>query len=182
MKKTDLKIESLKISDIIPYVNNQKKHPQEQIDIIKSSILEFGVVNPILIDDKNVIIAGHGRFEALKQLNYDEIPVIRVSNLTEAQIKAYRIADNKIAEMSSWDNDLLAIDIQELKELEFDLENIGIDFEFDLEEDLEADDDFFEEEEESNKKEVIKLVVICDNETDKMQLKEELLSKGYLCQ
>ena len=114
--------EFVDIEKLVPYVNNQKKHPVEQIEKIAGSIKEFGFINPIIVDKDNVIIAGHGRYEAAKKIGLSEVPVLRAEHLTPEQVKAYRIADNKLAELAVWDEELLAVDLSEL-------ENIGCDFE-----------------------------------------------------
>ena len=144
------------IDEIVPYVNNTKKHPQSQIDKIKASIKEFGMCNPILIHN-NTIIAGHGRYEALRQLGYKEVPTIDLSHLSETQRKAYIIADNRIGEYAIWDNELLAIELSELDSIGFDLETIGIDSsELDeILEDFEVNSDIMKNEE--KKYESIKL-------------------------
>lgn len=122
-------IEIVNTNKVIPYINNPRKHPQEQIDKIASSIKNFGFTIPIVVDNDFEIIAGHGRLLAAKKLNLKKVPIIKRSDLSKTQAKALRIADNKVAE-SEWDNELLAI---ELEELDFDLELTGFD-EFELEE------------------------------------------------
>lgn len=114
-----------KITELIPYVNNARTHSDEQILQICSSIKEFGFTNPVLIDGENGIIAGHGRLMAAKKLGMEEVPTIELSHLSEAQRKAYILADNKLALNSGWDNDLLAIEFAELGALGFDLELTG---------------------------------------------------------
>lgn len=91
-----MKIEKVKLKDVVLYDNNAKNHPQSQIEQIKKSISLFGYNDPIAIDENNMIIEGHGRYLALQELNYNEIEVIRLSHLTELQKKAYIIAHNKI--------------------------------------------------------------------------------------
>lgn len=114
-----------KITELIPYVNNARTHSDEQVLQICSSIKEFGFTNPVLIDGENGIIAGHGRLMAAKKLGMEEVPTIELSHLSEAQRKAYILADNKLALNSGWDNDLLAIEFAELGALGFDLELTG---------------------------------------------------------
>lgn len=114
-----------KIDDLIPYTNNSRTHDKEQINQICASIKEYGWTNPVLIDEKGMIIAGHGRVEAGKKLDIKEVPCIVLSNLTEAQKKAYIIADNKMALNAGWDEDLLKLELDNLKELDFDLELTG---------------------------------------------------------
>lgn len=115
-----------KIKEIYPYSNNAKKHPKTQIEKIKKSISEFGFNVPLVIDNTNYIIAGHGRYEAAKELNLEKLPCIVKDNLTEAQIKAYRIADNKVGE-SGWVNENLILDFSNLKDLNYDLTLTGFD-------------------------------------------------------
>ena len=93
-----------KVSDLIPYVNNSRIHSEEQVIQICSSIKEFGFTNPVLIDEENGIIAGHGRLMAAKKLKLKTVPCIVLAGLSEAQKKAYVIADNSIALNRSWDH------------------------------------------------------------------------------
>ena len=120
-----LTISYKKIKDLIPYCNNSRTHSDEQVLQIAASIKEFGFTNPVLIDDQGGIIAGHGRIMAAQKLKMDEVPTITLSDLSEAQKKAYIIADNKLALNSGWDDELLKIELEQLKELDFDLVLIG---------------------------------------------------------
>ena len=120
-----MKIVYKKVNDLIPYINNSRTHSEEQVNQIVASINEFGFTNPILIDEKDNIIAGHGRLLASKKLKMEEVPCIVLSGLTEAQKKAYIIADNKMALNAGWDDELLKIELENLKELDFDLELTG---------------------------------------------------------
>ena len=129
------------VNDLIPYVNNTRTHSEYQINQIASSIKEFGFTNPVLIDAQGGVIAGHGRIMGAKKLNLTEVPTIVLSNLTEAQKKAYIIADNKIALNAGWDEDLLQLELMALDELGFDYSNLGFDFDIDIEE---LDDEEFE--------------------------------------
>jgi DNA modification methylase len=114
-----------KIKELIPYCNNSRTHSDEQVLQIASSIKEFGFTNPVLIDGQGGIIAGHGRIMAAQKLKMDEVPTITLSGLSDAQKKAYIIADNKLALNSGWDDELLKIELEQLKELDFDLGLIG---------------------------------------------------------
>ena len=114
-----------KVQDLIPYINNSRTHSEEQVNQIVSSINEFGFTNPLLIDEKDNIIAGHGRLIASKKLGMEEVPCIVLEGLTEAQKKAYIIADNKMALNAGWDDELLKLELENLKELDFDLELTG---------------------------------------------------------
>jgi ParB-like chromosome segregation protein Spo0J len=121
------KIEYISTEKLIPYVNNARVHSDEQVLQIAGSIKEFGFNNPVLVDKGCGIIAGHGRVMAAKRLDITEVPCIRLEHLTEAQRKAYILADNKIAENSSWDRDLLTLEIDNLKALDFDVDLLGFD-------------------------------------------------------
>ena len=118
-------IKKVKVSDLIPYANNSRTHSDEQVLQIASSIKEFGFLNPVIIDADNGIIAGHGRVMAAKKLGIEELPCIDASHLTEAQKKAYIIADNKLALNAGWDDEILRIEFDALKELGFDVELTG---------------------------------------------------------
>lgn len=124
---SNLQIEYRNINDLIPYINNSRTHSDEQVTQIASSIKEFGFTNPILIDEQGGVIAGHGRILAGKKLNLKEVPTITLAGLTEAQKKAYVIADNKLALNSDWDMDLLKIELNRLEEMDFDLSLTGFD-------------------------------------------------------
>ena len=133
LKDLKLEIKYKPINSIIGYVNNTRVHPQEQINQIKASIKEFGMCTPIGIHNETIVY-GHGRWEALKQLDYKEVPTLDLSHLTEAQRKAFTIADNKIGDNSSFDEDLLQLELMALDDLGFDYSNLGFDFDIDIEE------------------------------------------------
>ena len=122
-----MKIEQRSVKTLIPYINNSRKHSDEQVAQIAASIKEFGWTNPILVDGDNGLIAGHGRLLAARKLGMDEVPVIELAHLSETQKKALIIADNKLALNSDWDNELLTIELQELLGEEYDLELLGFD-------------------------------------------------------
>lgn len=119
----NLAVEYIPIQNLTKYKNNTKRHEEKQIAAIAASVAKFSFNNPILIDEKNEIIAGHGRFLAAVELGMSEVPTIRLSHLSEAQKRAYRIADNKLTENGRWDEDLLRFEFAELEamELDFDL-------------------------------------------------------------
>ncbi len=120
----DHKIKLKKILDLKLYDKNTKKHPDSQIKKIKRSIKEYGFTNPVLIDEHDNVIAGHGRIIAAKELKLEEVPTISLSHLTRAQVRAYRIADNKLAE-SEWDFDFLKEELNFLKTESYDLSLTG---------------------------------------------------------
>lgn len=113
------------VADLIPYARNSRTHNEEQIAQIMASIKEFGFTNPILIGGDNVIIAGHGRLLAAQRLGLKEVPIIRLPDLTETQRKALVIADNKIAMNAGWDEEMLALEMKELEENDFNLDILG---------------------------------------------------------
>ncbi|MGL1316186.1 ParB/Srx family N-terminal domain-containing protein, partial [Vibrio parahaemolyticus] len=116
-----------KISELIPYINNARMHSQEQIKQIAASITEFGFTNPILIDENNGVIAGHGRLLAADLLKIDVVPVYILSGLSEYQKKAYIIADNQLALNAGWDDELLSLEIEFLQDSDFDIDLLGFD-------------------------------------------------------
>ena len=130
-----IKIEYVTADKIKPYTNNAKTHPPEQIELIKNSMKEFGVVNPMGVDKEGNLVFGHGRFESMKQLGYEEFPVFRIEHLSKQQVKMLRLADNKVAE-SGWTDDILDFELLELSDI-FNIQDFG--FGFDEDEDFEID-------------------------------------------
>jgi len=118
-------IEYVETSKLVPYARNSRTHSDEQVAQICGSIKEFGFTNPVLIDADGVIIAGHGRTLAAQRLDMKEVPCLRLDHLTEAQKKAYVIADNKLALNAGWDDEMLALELGELNDLDFDLSLTG---------------------------------------------------------
>lgn len=122
---TKLKITYKKTTQLIPYAKNARTHSEAQIGQIAASIKEFGFTQPVLLDGANGIIAGHGRVLAALKLDLDQVPTIELEHLSPTQKQAYIIADNKLALNSSWDDQLLALEVEELKAVDFDLSLIG---------------------------------------------------------
>ena len=118
-------VELRPVSALRPYSRNARTHSKRQIKKIAASIQEFGFVNPILIDGDDQIIAGHGRCAAAKLLGLEAVPVLRISHLSEAQKRAYILADNRLAEDAGWDQEMLAIELQGLIECEYSVEATG---------------------------------------------------------
>lgn len=116
---------TMSISSLIPYARNSRTHSDDQVTKIAASIKEFGFLNPVIVDGENGIVAGHGRVMAAKKLGMDEVPVIEADHLTDAQRRAYVIADNRLALDSAWDDELLRVEFAELEGLGFDLELTG---------------------------------------------------------
>lgn len=123
-------IEHLAVSSLVPYARNSRTHSDSQVAQIAASIKEFGFCNPVLVDKNGGIIAGHGRVMAATQLGLETIPCLRLSHLTETQRRAYVIADNQIALNSEWDQEVLALELADLGELEFDVDMLGFDADF----------------------------------------------------
>lgn len=125
LKTMAQKIEQLKTTDLIPYAGNTRTHDEKQVAQVAASIKEFGFTNPILVDGENGIIAGHGRLMAAQKLGMETVPCLRLGHLTDAQRRAYIIADNKLALNAGWDEDALAVEIERLLEDGFDLDLTG---------------------------------------------------------
>jgi len=168
------------VKDLIPYANNTRTHDDKQIKQIAASIKEFGFTNPVLIGKDNDIIAGHGRVLAAEKIKIDKVPCIVLDGLSEAQKKAYIIADNKLALNAGWDEELLKIELEGLKELDFDLSLIGfnvdeLDIFFCTEEEKEQIDNS------SKIKDQFQLIIDCENEEELEKVYNELESEGYTC-
>lgn len=149
MSKTTTQMELVSINKLIPYVNNARTHSPEQITKLRSSLREFGFVNPVIIDSEYGIIAGHGRVMAAKDEGIDEVPCVFVDYLTEAQKKAYILADNRFAQDAGWDEELLRIEIESLQGEDFDVALTGFDADeitdlFKDKNDTEVEDDDFD--------------------------------------
>lgn len=125
MKNTDMKVEQRLVADLVPYARNSRTHDETQISQLAASIKEFGWMNPIIIDADGGLIAGHGRLMAAQKLKIEKVPCIVADHLTEAQRKAYVIADNRLAMSAGWDTELLKIEIQELSDMDFNLDLLG---------------------------------------------------------
>ena len=119
------KMQDRNVADLIPYVNNSRVHSDEQVLQICSSIREFGFTNPVLIDEENGVIAGHGRLMAAKKLDMEKVPCIILAGLSEAQKKAYVIADNQLALTSTWNMEVLALEVEALQAEDFNLNILG---------------------------------------------------------
>jgi len=126
-KSTMLSYRLIPTADLIPYARNARTHSEAQVAKIASSIREFGFLNPVITDGKNGLVAGHGRVLAAKKLGLKEIPCLEASHLTDAQRRAYILADNRMALDAGWDNELLKIELGDLQGLDFDLALTGFD-------------------------------------------------------
>jgi hypothetical protein len=121
----DRRVEIIPVGQLRPYPNNARTHSKKQIRQIADSIGRFGFTNPVLIDDGGQIIAGHGRVEAAKLIGLAAVPTIRVSHLSDLEKRAYILADNRLAEKAGWDREILAIELQALIDLDFQVELTG---------------------------------------------------------
>ena len=139
MGRTTTQMDLVPISKLVPYINNARTHSPEQIMKLRSSLREFGFINPVIIDKDYGIIAGHGRVMAAKEEGIEEVPCVFVDYLTEAQKKAYILADNRMAMDAGWDEALLKVEIEALQGMDFDVGLVG--FEDDEIADLFAGDD-----------------------------------------
>jgi DNA modification methylase len=122
---SNLSINYIGLDQLIPYVNNSRTHDGQQVAQIAASIREFGFTNPVLIDEDDSIIAGHGRLMAARLLNLETVPTIKLEGLTDTQKRAYIIADNKLALNAGWDNELLMLELDALKDADYDLDLTG---------------------------------------------------------
>lgn len=122
-----MEIKRVKLSEIRPYEKNPRRN-DSAVDAVAASIKEFGWQQPIVVDKDGVIIAGHTRYKAAKKLKCKEVPVVYADNLTEDQVKAYRLADNKVGEIANWDFDMLKIELADLADIGFDMKPFDFDF------------------------------------------------------
>ena len=171
------KIDLVETDKLIPYHNNPKEHPTEQIDKIASSIKNYGFVQPLVIDTDNEVIIGHGRLEAAKKLGLQKVSVVIKDDLNDAQIKALRIADNKVAE-SGWDPEALEIEFEQLGEeyTGFDQEELE-DIMADFNDEVQSKEDLSGE-----IREEFQVIIKCETEAEQEQLYYQLTEEGYHCQ
>jgi ParB-like chromosome segregation protein Spo0J len=171
-----LEIEIVNIHDLVPYGNNAKEHPKEQIEQIKKSIIDFNNNDPIAIDENNIIIEGHGRYEALKELGYEQVECIRLDHLNDDQKKAYRLVHNKLTMNSDFNFDLLEeelrnIDTIDMQNFDFSLKDFGYEEKPKKEKKDLSNDDL----------ETYEVIVECANEMEQEQVYEKLVGEGYIC-
>lgn len=122
-----LNVEYIQTDKLVPFARNSRTHSPDQVQQIVASIKEFGFTNPVLIDGKNEIIAGHGRVMAANESGLKQVPCIMLDHLTDVQKRAYVIADNKLAENAGWDDVMLKAELQDIQAIEFDLSLTGFD-------------------------------------------------------
>lgn len=168
------------IDELIPYARNSRTHSPEQVAQIAASIKEFGFTNPVLVDGDNGIIAGHGRVMAAQRLGLKEVPCIELAHLSEAQKRAYVIADNKLALNAGWDMEMLRVELTELADLDFDTDLTG--FEQDEIAKLFGDEADSGTDEPSPVDEQRHLLLVeCIDERELEKLFEEIQQRGFQC-
>ena len=178
----NLNVKMVPIGDVVPYEKNPRLNDQA-VDAVASSIREFGFKVPIVVDSKGVVVSGHTRLKAAKTLGLDEVPVIVADDLDDTKIKAFRLADNKVAELADWDGSLLIKELEELDDLNYDMGQF--DFELDLDDageggsDGDGSDDMGDIPDNINVMETFALNVIVKDEAEQAELYEEMLGRGY---
>ena len=163
------------IKELKPYKKNAKKHPKEQVEQIANSIKEFGFTQPVLIDKHNNVVAGHGRVLGAKKAGLKEVPTLCLDDLTEEQIKAYRLADNKLNE-SDWDFTLVDEEIDRLLVSDIDMSLFGFDMPMD---DIELEKEMREVKFKTKEKHLV--IVPCKSEKETKRVQKELERLGYKC-
>lgn len=167
-----MEVKDMLISELVPYENNPRNN-EDAVAKVAASIKEFGFRVPIIVDNKNVIVAGHTRLKAAKKLGLESVPVIRADDLTEEQVKAFRLADNKTSEFAEWDFDALKEELDEIADI--DMSAFGFES---LEEEL---DGISEREDLGDSEEKYQLVVDCDDEDDMQEKYNVILEAGIEC-
>ena len=179
-----MNIVKIKVEELIPYINNPRNN-ENAVDKVASSIAEFGFKNPIFIDKNNVVVNGHTRLLASKKLGLKEVPCIVIDDLTDTQIKAFRLADNKTSEYAEWDEELLKIELEQLEDMNFNLDTVDIDYsDFDLEIDY-IEDDFIEIKEKEDLSDKVnsayEIIIECDNEEEQEEMYNRFIEEGLRC-
>lgn len=175
-----LQIKEILIDELIPYANNARTHSDEQVAQIAASIKEFGWTNPILVDGKNGIIAGHGRLAAARKLKMVKVPAICIDSLSEPQRKALILADNKLALNADWDYDLLKLELENLNEIGYELDVLGFDPD-ELEKIMFGEIEKEKELKEQELNATYEIAVECQNENEQQLVFDMLTEKGYKC-
>jgi len=169
------------LDSIVPYGENPKEHPQEQVDKIASSIQRFGWDQPIVVDGDGTIIKGHGRYQAAQKLELDGVPVIEQPDLSDAEARAARIADNRVAE-SDWNDDLLTTELELLDGSTVDVDVTGMD-EDEIEDAFTSDDGLPEPADEKplGLDAEYEVIIECTDEMEQQRVFDELTEEGYEC-
>jgi len=178
-----LKITYEKIDALKPYEKNAKEHPPEQIEQIVNSIKAFGFNDPIAVDDDFIIIEGHGRLLAAQAMDLKEVPIIKLGHMSEDEKRAYILIHNKATMNSGFNLDLLQEELMHINSSDLDLELAGFSIEdlHTLDDIDDINDDLYDTGADMEDEKAITLKVTFDNEEQKVNLKEELLSRGFAC-
>lgn len=179
----DLKVENWPIERLIPYCRNPRKN-DDQVDRMVSAIKEFGFRIPVVARSDGSVVDGHLRLKAAQKLGMTEVPVALADELTDAQVKAFRLLANKSANWAQWDDELLKLELQDLQDMAYDLELTGFSAD-ELEKTMYGDVDTTPIDEDDEKgvdyEEKYAIIVECENEADQKKKYETLLSQGYVC-
>ena len=176
-----IQLEHLPTAALIPYARNARTHSEAQVNQIAASIDEFGFTNPVLIDADNGIIAGHGRVMAAGRLGLTNVPCIRLSHLTDAQKRAYILADNQLALNAGWDEELLRLELLYLQELDFNLDLIGFDDEYLSKFIGQLEVENTQPPKQFNYQEKYAVLIECPNEAEQEKTYNRLMAEGYKC-
>lgn len=178
-------IERRSVDSLIPYAKNSRTHSEEQVAQLASAMREFGFTNPVLIDERGGVITGHGRIMAARAVGLTEVPTITLAGLSEAQRRAYVIADNKLALNAGWDDDMLRAEIEEVVSLGITTDLLG--FSTDEIDDLMGADGDDKTDRRAEKEKTLaeginyQVIVQCPDETEQAQLLTRLEKEGYKC-
>lgn len=172
----ELKIVYMDINDLQMYENNPRKN-SDAVQYVANSIQQFGFKNPIIIDKNNMIVCGHTRYKAARRLKMAKVPCIMADDLSEDQIRAFRLADNKVAEMATWDYDRLEQEFALLDPLEFDIADFGFFPNYEPDEDEEEDP---EDDIEESKEQSYTLVIDCESKAEQKDTYERLAKMGII--
>lgn len=166
-------IKMMSVNDIIPYENNPRDN-EDAVDKVAASLREFGFKQPIVVDKDNIVIVGHTRLKAAKKLNMSEVPVLVADDLTDEQVKGYRLADNKTAEFAEWDADLLNFELDGIIDIDMGQFGFEVDDIIDGEPLSETDSNF-------NYVEQYGVIVMCESEDEQEKIYNKLTDEGYSC-
>lgn len=168
-----MNIVNFKIEDLIPYENNPRIN-DDAVEYVKNSIKEFGFKVPIVIDKNNVIVAGHTRYKACKELGIKEIPCIVADDLTDEQVKAFRLADNKVSEKAQWDLSKLNEELGSILDIDMSM------FDF-INEDYKEEKEIIRKDLSDKDFEIFEIKIKCENENQLQEFYEKLTEEGYEC-
>lgn len=170
-----MNIKELKLTEITPYEKNPRKN-NEAVKYVAESIKQFGFKVPIVLDKDNVIVCGHTRYVAAKKLKLKTVPCIMADDLTDEQIKAYRLADNKTGEFAEWDLDLLNVELNDLGLTDINMSDFGFEIDLEEEEATSTPKDLSDE-----LKETFEVIIECKNELEQEEVFYKLTEEGYTC-